>query len=204
MALFGKKAVSSEAFAETSARVPTDRVIQMRQQGLSNNQITQTLQREGYTTSQIFDAMSQADIKNIVESAPPDMNEEEFGQMPGQMNEMQQMPPMQEDFSSMPPPMPSHSAPAPTGQEHIEEIAEAIINEKWDELMKGVDKIVAWKESTEERLTRIEQDIENLKSNFKELQRGVFGKISDYDQGIKDVSSDLKAMEGVFKKVLPT
>ena len=83
MGLFGRKKKEEVPEAPMpvvpgapAAGVPTDRVIQLRQQGMSNNQITETLQREGYSSSQIYDAMSQADIKGIVETpaeeaAPP-------------------------------------------------------------------------------------------------------------------------------------
>ena len=90
MGLFGKKKpaevpeapmpaaapMPEQAPAAPATGVPTDRVIQLRQQGMSNNQISETLQKEGYSSSQVYDAMSQADIKGIVEApaegaAPP-------------------------------------------------------------------------------------------------------------------------------------
>lgn len=64
MPLFGKKAEPFPAdMARPSLGPPTDLVIGMRQQGFTNNQIVQALQRDGYASDQIFDAMSQADIK---------------------------------------------------------------------------------------------------------------------------------------------
>jgi hypothetical protein len=42
---------------------PTEAVLSMRQQGLTNNQVIATLQRQGYNTNQILDAMNQADIR---------------------------------------------------------------------------------------------------------------------------------------------
>ena len=69
--------------------------------------------------------------------------------------------------------------------------------------MKGVNKIIEWKDSAEERLAKIEDDIENLKNRFSELHTGVLGKISEYDKGIRDVGTDIKAMQEVFKKTLP-
>jgi len=168
MALFGKKKEVASGFppgppgqAGPPEGVPTALVIQMRKQGLTNNQIVQTLQREGYSSSQIFDAMSQADIKGIVEkpeggaafeagpapAMPPPAPSEEPLPPPG-------MPP------AMPPPAPEGPPPigAPSAsKEEIEEIAESIIDEKWEELMKAVDKIIAWKESTEAKIVKMEQ-----------------------------------------------
>ena len=67
MSLFGKK---KPAAVLSTTGVPTDLVIQMRQQGLSNDQVIQNLQSQGYTSSQVFDAMNQADVKGAVEAAP--------------------------------------------------------------------------------------------------------------------------------------
>ena len=189
---FGKKR-EEQPPAEPYAGTPTELVIQMRQQGLSNNQIVQTLQRQGYSSSQIFDAMSQADIKGIVEQAPAPP----LGPMP--RTQMMQMPQPEQA-----PALPVMPAPAPeTSRERIEEIAETIIDEKWEELMKNVEKIVTWKDATESRITRIEESIADLKKSFDELHRGILGKISEYDKGIRDVGTNIKAMQEVFKKVLP-
>ena len=48
-------------------RVPTDKVMEMRSKGLSNNQIIQILQREGHDMPLIFNAMNQADIKSGID-----------------------------------------------------------------------------------------------------------------------------------------
>ena len=84
------------------------------------------------------------------------------------------------------------------------EIAESIIDEKWEELMKAVDKIVVWKESTEKKMTQMEQKMDDLRNEFDALHKGVLGKVEEYDRGIKEVGTDIKAMEEVFKKTLPT
>ena len=189
MGLFGKK----KAAEGVPTDVPTDRIIQMRQQGISNDQIISQLQQEGYNSSQIFDAMSQADIKGAaggeVPPAPPG------GPAPAEMP----LPP-----EGMPPPMPEAMPSAGVDRTVIEEVAESIIDEKWEELMKNVDKIVEWKESTEEKLTKMDQKIGDLKERFEALHQGVLAKVSEYDKGIKEVGTDVRAMESVFKKVLPT
>jgi len=89
-------------------------------------------------------------------------------------------------------------------EERIEEVAEAIIDEKWNELLKDINKMIEWKEKTESRLTIIEQNIQNLKASFESLHKGVLGKISEYDQNLQEVGTDIKAMEKVFQKILPS
>ncbi len=198
MALFGKKKAliperPTQPMQPAPADIPTEQVIQLRQQGMQNNQIIQTLQNQGYNSAQIFDAISQADIKGVVGS-------QEAAPVPAAAQPTAPMPPVPEA-----PPIQPAPAPSPEiGRERIEEVAESIIDEKWDELMKSVDKIVAWKETVESKMTKIEQSISNLKERFEELHTGILGKIGEYDKGIRDVGAELKAMQGVFKKVLPT
>jgi hypothetical protein len=154
------------------------------------------LQQSSYNSSQIFDAMSQADIKGAVSEeapAPPG------GPMP-QAEPIQYEEPQPMPSYEMPPQMPSAGT---TDRALIEEVAESIIDEKWEELMKNMDKIVAWKDETTGRIAKIEQEIKDVKERFEALHAGVLSKVSEYDKGIKDVGTDIRAMEDVFKKVIP-
>ena len=170
---------------------PVQQVMNMRQQGLSNNQITQNLQRDGYKTHEIFDAMNQADLKTGIGPAPMD-------NMPPLQNPMQ--PP------NMPPPMEitDMGGPANPMDERIEEVAEAIIDEKWSELLDSVKKIIDWKEATAARIDKVEQKFSDLKGEFDKLHSSILDRIGQYDQNMTDVGSEIKALEKVFQKILPT
>lgn len=230
MGLFGKKgdnaqnAPSSPAPAP-SGGTPTDQVIQMRQQGLTNNQIADQLQAQGYNPLQVSDAMSQADVQGMVDPTGP---------APGMGPEQSQpgapppppppgAPPAPQPQGAPPPPPPGMPPPpgAPSvsdmgaaappampsvggDRQMMEEIAEGIIDEKWEELMKSVDKIIAWKDKADRKLERMDQKVSDLKERFETLHAGVLGKIEEYDKGIKNVGSDIKAMESVFKKIIPS
>lgn len=257
--------------------VPTDKVLDMRQQGLSNNQVIQILQRDGYDLPAIFNALNQADIKGGIEAVPaqalphddaypeqeqggypmaqestqqqvpmqqtqqptqfmqqPMQNQQEFGnQIPmlqdtGMMQDygnmgapegmpqepqgmpMQPMQPMQGpmDYSQQ-----QGFGPAGVGGQNygssfetqrIEELAEAIIDEKWNEIVRSINKIIDWKERVESRVTKMEQQLEDMNKNFDLLHKGVLGKISEYDRNLTNVGAEIKAMDKVFQKVLPS
>ncbi len=182
--------------------IPLDQVNAMKTQGYSNNQIIQSLQRDGYTSSQIFDAISQSEMLNKVPSqnsfnAQPIMQQAESVQMP---------PPMQQQGINMPPMqgMPSMgmntiSMSGPS----TEEIVEAIIDEKWNELVKDINKIIEWKQKADTRIGSMEQQMTDLKEQFDKLHQAILGKIGDYDKNMMDVGAELQAMEKVFSKVLP-
>jgi len=229
MALFGKNPEQNEPTPPPSGP-PVDLVLKMRGQGYSNNQIVQTLQREGYKSHDIFDAMNQADIKGSVsptpkggEMADPE-NPMQMKPAPEAAPEMapttggQAMPPNMAPPSDMPPsmappemtPMQANSAPyanpmdAGADKENIQEIAETIIEEKWQDLVKDVKKVIDWKERTEAHLAQMGQKFDDLKDNFEQLHKGVIGKIGEYDESLSNVGTEIKALEKVFQKILPT
>ncbi|MBD3164761.1 hypothetical protein GF323_06185 [Candidatus Woesearchaeota archaeon] len=89
-------------------------------------------------------------------------------------------------------------------KERVEEIAEAIIDEKWNELIKDINKVIEWKERTDNEIKKMEQEITNLKERFESLHKGILGKITEYDQNLTNVGTEIKAMDKVFQKILPT
>ncbi len=171
-------------------QLPVDQVLQLRQQGHSDNDIVQQLQRQGFTAQQIYDAMGQADFSKLsgtpVQQAPA------------------AMPPPPAPESAPPPPQEAYAQyPAPADDERMSEVAEAIINEKWEEIIPEIKALTDWKEEIESKIQKISDDFKHLQGQFNELHKGVLGKISEYDEHIRDVGSELKAVEKVFKDVIP-
>lgn len=167
------------------SETPTEIVLSMKQQGLSNNQIIEALQRQGFNTSQILDAMNQADISmqtrrpfDVAGNAGPNTNSLVGGQR-------ESFPLEEQD----------------TGR--IEEIAEAIIEEKWNDLMENINRIIEWKEKTETRITQMESAVKSIKEDFDKMHVAVLERVGEYDKHIGDVGTEVKALEKVFQKVLP-
>src|SRR3989338_6907172 len=168
--------------------IPVDRIISLRSQGLSNDQIVQTLQNEGYRATQIFDAIKHAEIKESMEG-PNSLSISSNLQNPimpslGGLS-MPTEPQQTADISKM------------------EEIAEAIIDEKWNILVENVNKIIDWKERVDSQISGLNEKISMLKQDFSSLQSAIVGKTGDYDKTMKEVSTDIKAMSKVFQKILP-
>ena len=169
--------------AEATMEIPISKIQEMKSQGMSNNQIIDTLQKQGFSSSQIFDSLSASDAPPPEPAAPA---------MPPPTMPTPTMPP------NMPPPM-MGSMPASDN----EELIEAIIDEKWNDLMSDINKVIAWKEVTESRVTQLEQQLKDTKDQFEKLHQAVVGKVGEYDQHILEVGAEVKAMEKVFSKVLP-
>ncbi|MBW2992170.1 hypothetical protein KY345_03045 [Candidatus Woesearchaeota archaeon] len=182
MALFEKKKEpAAEAPAEES-KSPEDIIREMKSQNYSNNQIVEYLQKQGLKSNEIFDAM------NKVETGPAAAP---LG-----------APPAQPSAPMGPPAMP----PMPSGisKEQVEEISESIVDERIEDFQKEFKKITDWKDATEAKITELQTKLEDLSKNFETLHTGVLGKIEEYDKGITDVGTEIKALEKVFSKILPT
>lgn len=192
----------NDSFNQPSSGPPIDQVITMRQQGFSNNQIVQTLRQQGFAPTDIFDAMNQADIKGSVEEIPA-----EFLENPPPEQPMQMQP---EDQTGYYPPQPPEASGnyyqpnMPRPEERIEELAEAIIDEKWEELVKSINKMIEWKDKVDVRISKLEQEITDVRAEFDKVHQAIIGKIGDYDKNIVSIGTEIKAMEKVFQKVLPT
>lgn len=155
-------------------------VVQLREQGLTDSVIIDELTKKGYTHEQITAALGGAEAP----AAP----------VP--------------EASPLPVEAPSEPIVPAAGQdatyERMEEIVESMIDERWDELVAEVKKIVEWKEGIEEKQAKILSDVGKLKEDFNILHQGVLGKIEDYDSRIRDVGTELRAVGKVFKDVIPT
>jgi hypothetical protein len=182
-------------------------VVSLRTQGLTDDMIVQELSSKGFSEPQIISQLSQVNsapmgdmspMPSGMPQAPPGMSQGPSG-MP--------MPPSDQTFASAPSQAPqSNSFGQGTSDSiysRIEEITEGLIDEKWDELIGEVKKIVAWKEKVEEKTKKLESDISKLTDDFKTLHTAVLGKVEQYDNRIRDVGVELKAVGKVFKDVVP-
>jgi len=179
---------------EPAAQSPVEQVMMMKQQGYTNNQIVQALQSQGYNNSQIYEALNQTNLSANFQN--PEMGMPDYGQSYEQYQQPQPSPAQSFQQSR---------EQAPTlDEERIQEIAEAIIDEKWDEFAGDIRKVIEWKDKSEDRIAKIEQQLVDLRISIDNLTKSIMSKISSYDQNITDVGTEMKAMEKVFQKVLPT
>ena len=168
-------------------QIPTEKVIQFRSQGLSNDQIVSYLQREGFKSNQIFDAFTQADLKKQLSSGNLDQQQSIENPMP----------------LSNPGILHSNMRRANVDSSQIQEIAEQIIDEKWDELVENINKIVEWKDHIETELKVMKSRQESLNDMILNVQKSMNARVEDYDKTMTDVGTDVKALTMVFQKILP-
>lgn len=154
-----------------------DRVLGLQSKGLSNDQIVETLQHENHNSSEISEAIHQAELKKGVtgvalekESAPA---------------------------------VPMAFGKTSSRTDRIHEIAEEIIDEKWDELVQNVNKIIDWKDRIDEFLEAMKAKIENLERDMAETKESVKEKLEQFHNMILDQGSDAKVAMKVLKEAMP-
>ncbi len=179
-------------------------VSQLREEGLTDSLIMEELSRKGYKADQIHQVLMQfddsEDVGGSVAPSPapvppgfqgvpiPSSAAPSYGRrMPSEENNS----------------MYANSVSTDNIYERIEEITEGIVDEKWDELIIEVKKIVEWKDKFEEEHRLLKSEIDKLKEDFKLLHQGVLGKLEEYDTRMGSVDTELRAVGKVFKDVVP-
>lgn len=190
---FGRKKEAEEQ-EPAAPGSPLDLIMAMKQRGMGNDQIVQELERQGYNSSQIFDALNQANLSGM--------------DAPYTAGAGTQQPPMQ-DFGQQPymqQPVQQFEQPAQQQMDHeqVEEIVEAIIDEKWKEFERDIKLVIEWKDKTESKIDQMSQQISDLAGSLNTLQKSIIGKVSEYDKNLSNVGVEIKAMEKVFQNILPS
>ena len=187
---------------EPKAEIPIELIEDMQRKGITNNQIIQSLQKDGYTTTAIFDALNKVHLQP---TKPGDIKMNTQNNQQSNLTRPNPSQPTSQGPRIPPPQMPPTQNQMSAGQGGVstEELVEAIIDEKWNDLAKDINKIIEWKEDMSSQIDKLEQNFKNLKDDFDKLHEAILGKVGEYDQHITEVGSEVKAMEKVFSKVLP-
>ena len=199
-------------------------ISEQRAKGISDYQIVQSLISNGYSSSQVYDALTQLDLKQSMKNPPSGDATQQNQAVQEQQRTMQQSSSdvqLQQTTSQSEPETNIENTRERITQETIEttqdntsklnadliekvqEISETIIEEKWDELIENVKKIVEWKNRMEERINKISERTNALEKEMSNLKNSIFSKIKEYDNHIVDFDTDLKALQKVFGDMLP-
>ncbi len=182
----------------------------MQRAGMTDAQVIQNLREQGYSEKDINDAINQATIKQNVEGMEipvphpgtvpgmaPSVMTEQYGEVP-QYAEQGQGYAEQSGAEGYEYPYPETYA----SNEAIEEIAESIIEEKWQDFRERVGDLKGWKERLEKDLQRAEERLEKVEDSINNIQRALLEKVEDYGKGIRGLGSDVRAIEKVLSQVL--
>lgn len=193
-----------------------ERVMQMRERGMSDPQIIQSLTQEGISYKDINEALSQSQIKYALNNQAPEMieNPEQQGEPENQLGQ-----PSGEYVPSMEAPesaeqaqayYPEYSAQAyPEYQasqsfdiETINEMIEQAVEEKNDVLKKQISSFTKFKEDAGIEIDRLSSRLQKIENTINEMQMAILKKIGDYGNDIHSIAHEMRATQDSFSKII--
>ena len=176
--------------------LPTEKVKDMKIEGLSDEDIIKALQ-PNYSNQDINDAINQSkqeipedNILEELDEIKPETNIEE----PEELLEEAPSPELEEKgYPNYQPAMAS---------DQTQEIIEAVVEEKWEELTSKVGDLNLWKENVNNDLEAVKQEILRTQERINNLQNILVGKVTEYSKNINEISTEMKALEQVFQRIL--
>ena len=186
------------------------KISEMKKQGLSNSKIIDTLKKEGRTSQEIYDSLSNEGKQPANDLEAPAPISEEMGAEGNVPTSAEEAPtaaeqPAQQEVDFGMPPMrssPTTSIPSRQNIEQIEEIAESIIEEKWNELNATVGNLNIWKEKTSAEIEAIKQEILRIRHSFENLNNAIIGRVDEYGKGVSDLGVEIKALNKIMEKII--
>ncbi len=206
-------------------KISVNDILKLSKQGYTDADIIRYLREEGYTPTEINDAMNQAKIKmELAETAG--MESEVYAPSPYESAETAEEEMTPSIMSQQEQPEEAYYAPAqaapaavsapesegypyaypstyePASTESMEELAEEIIREKWEEFTKKAGDIIEFKRYIESRIKSLDERIKRLERSFDKLQSATLGKMQEYGRDVKSLGTEIQALEGAFGKVV--
>ncbi|MEK6844783.1 MAG: hypothetical protein AABX44_00850 [Nanoarchaeota archaeon] len=196
-----------------------DQIRQMKQEGFSEQEISDSLQEQGISPNSITDAFSQARIKDVVEGEN-EMQENDFPETPSPFSipetySPQEMP--QNPYYS--PQEPSYSQPQETeayypqegyngaqgefGTDTIIEIAEQVFEEKIKKLSQQISNFKEFSAIAEIKFSNFENRLKKIESIIETLQIKILEKIGSYGEELGNIKKEMTMMQDSFSKTLP-
>ena len=176
------------------------KISELKQKGTPTSKIIENLKQEGHSSQEIYDSMSNnseqpnageyatSSLEAPSPSEKPEPSKEETPQQPNMMfpTEKTETP----------------SIPSRQQIEQIEEVAEAIVDEKWQQLSSTLSNLSMWKERVSSEIDAIKQETLRIRNVQENLQNTILGKVESYNQNISTISAEMRALEKVFGKII--
>ncbi len=190
-----------------------DKVVQMQQQGMSDNDIIKTLKNEGISPKDISDSISQAKIKMAVSQDTGQEYQESYSQpapepqqeyAPQQYAPQQYTDPNQQQYTD--PNQQQYSYPdqnqSQMSIETITEIVDRIISEKLKEISQKIKPVVDFKNKAEDDINELKERLKRIELTIDGLQRAIIGKIGEFGQSNALIHKDLENLHGTVSKLM--
>ncbi|RLG12474.1 hypothetical protein DRN73_02360 [Candidatus Pacearchaeota archaeon] len=191
-----------------------EQVTQLKNQGMSDEEIVSNLQQQGISPKQITDAINQAQIKNAVASENPPPTPQETS-------------PIAEAGASQTPYTPqtqevgqeyqqgAYPAEQPAGEYYAEqpvqtpaidsdtviEISNQVFSEKIKQIKKSIDDFNEFKTIFQTKVNGIDERLKRIEKIIDTIQIKVLEKVGAYGQELNSTKKEIAMMQDSFKKI---
>lgn len=184
-----------------------EQIIQLRNQGISDEDIMKNLQNGGFSPREISDSFSQAQIKSAVaDEVPenpanlppsPEMEPQNLQTIPEEQDVYYPQPQQgqsqgQEDYYS----------PGEFDTSTIIEISEQVFSEKIQILQKKIEEVTEFKALTESKMTNLLERIKNIEKVINNLQISILKKVGSYGGNLENIKNEMSMMQDSFRKMV--
>ena len=188
-----------------------EQVSEMKNQGISEEEIIKKLQDLGASPKAINDALDQEKIKKAVS------NEEEYGMPSSQTPKMQRSvnnqeipndqmyyPQQEEEYSPQDYSQYQENSTYTQGFDTntIIEISEQVFSEKIQKIQKLVDECSEFKTLTETKIENISLRVKRIESISDKLQTAILEKIGSYGSNLESIKKEMSMMQDSFGKMI--
>tara|TARA_Y100000310_G_C20639988_1_gene793359 strand:+ start:1265 stop:1900 length:636 start_codon:yes stop_codon:yes gene_type:complete len=180
----------------------------MKGKGDDNSKIIKNLQDKGHSSEEIYGALDQGNASAGPDLEPPSpggMETSSISSPSGTAPSAEPAPAQPQapqDFMPEQPTSAPQNIPQRGNLEQIEEISEAIVEEKIQEFSSSIGDINVWKERTSAEIGAIKQEIIRLRNHVENLQITMAGKVETYNKSVTTMSSEMKALSKVMEKIM--
>ncbi len=190
-----------------------EQIMQMKNQGMPDEEIVGRLQESGVSPKMINDALNQAEIKKAVSGgyppqAPGPSQYQQQGSMAQEMNSGYAPQEQQQQYS------PQEYAPQQGYEEQsyqpasgmdtstIMEISEQVFAEKIQKLQKQLKEVSDFKVLAEAKIESSESRLKRIENMIDKLQVSILEKIGSYGKGLENVEKEMQMMQDSFGKMV--
>lgn len=196
-----------------------EQIMQLKNQGMPDEQIISTLQQQGISPNEINTALSQAEIKNAVtrgenpemQTTPPAPNQNYSPQQPMAQEAQGQYP--QESYEQEPAQQEEYYPQEGYEQGYagqgagfdsgtIMEIAEQVFSEKTKKIKTQIEELNEFKTLTKTKVENIDERLKKIESMIDKLQITILEKVGSYGQNLGEIKKEMSMMQDSFGKMI--
>lgn len=181
-----------------------EQIIQLRNQGISDEDIIKNLQDGGFSPRDINDGFNQAQIKTAVSDEVPE-NPEYIPQSPEVELQNPQTIPEEQDVYYPEPPLQGQGdyySPGEFDTSTVIEISEQVFSEKIQTLQKKIEEVTEFKILAESKMENLLERIKNVEKIIDNLQISILKKVGSYGGNLENIKNEMSMMQDSFRKMV--